>query len=138
MILFFDDEPVHMELWREELEREFGEVRMITMAGELLSFLEEDPPPSLDLFVFESMAPTPPSFDDARTEYGTRTGVSLFDLFRARYPEVPAILLTNVRDDPLLRRFNDPARRLGSGRKRDLGPKNLVKLARALGVKAEP
>ncbi len=135
MILFMDDEPGRVRPWVVALERAFGAgfVRLVPSAGLVLDELADLPVRSLDLFVCDLMLPTPAQLDDTEAEFGTRTGQRVFERFREKFPDVPAVVLTNARDDALFEQFQGPLN--WAYRKRDLVPTELVALARRLGVR---
>lgn len=132
MILFVDNEPVRIAPWVRAFEAAFGEVKLITDAQQAIAFLESEPRPPVDLLVWDLMMPTTGRLTDEETALGTRTGLVVHRVFRSRYPKVPAILLTNVRDDALLARYDSATDR--AGRKDRLTPRPAIALAREMGV----
>ncbi len=140
MILFVDDEGRRVAPWLEALEEAFGPVRLCVDPDAALVLLEADPRPEVRLLVWDLMMPTSGAgrLTDEETEYGTRTGVAVHRRFRELYPDRPAILLTNVRDDALIARYDQPDGPDRAGRKRHLVPSKLVALAEELGVARHP
>ena len=129
MILFVDDEPLRIRPWVKACEDAFNRhVELSTRVEDALDLFEAGA--AIDLLVWDLMMPRGP-FGDPDTEYGTRTGLLLLARFRESYLDNPAILLTNVRDDALFSRLGE-LEHVHVGRKRDLGPTELVEIARRL------
>src|SRR5689334_685673 len=105
MILFVDDEQRRMGAFIEELERSF-EVCFIKEVDEALFFFEENVT-SIDLLILDIMMPSGHVFRDVDTQYGLITGVYFYDRIRQWAPDLPVIILTNVTDERVMKRFNE-------------------------------
>ena len=137
MIYFVDDEPERIGAWVRLFRATFrGTVDVVPTAAEALHRLIEGEIEGLRLVVWDLMMPISGGLDPDETEFGTRTGLALFRRFRQRHPDVPSIVLTNVREDRLLAELNAMPN-VRAGRKCDLLPMDLVKVAQALGVQVE-
>lgn len=127
MILFVDNEPHRVVDWVDALTDEFGEGSVVFMdnAPEALGFIRSEECVPVDLLICDMMMPTGGDIDNEEAEYGTRTGVVVIREFRELFPDKPVIVLTNVRDDALMARYNQDNCR--AGQKRDVLPLPLVK-----------
>lgn len=133
MILLVDDERGRIEPWYEALREAFGDVRVCERVGEALAIMSAEPRPRIDLLVWDLMMPVE-AVSEIEAAYGTRTGRVVHSRFRQLYPDKPAVLLTNARDDVLFGQITSASPLDLAGRKRDVTPNRLVELARKLGV----
>lgn len=138
-VVVVDDEITRIAPWTRRLKAELaadarGPVPLLVFPGvrETVDFVEgpEGFETPVGLFILDSMLPAGGPFTDAQTGYGLRTGGMLRSWLRSRYPEVPALMLSQ---------HQDPRSLLGElgpldvvYRKRDLMPAQLAEEARRL------
>jgi DNA-binding NarL/FixJ family response regulator len=127
MILFVDDEPRYSQRYLEELRRAYVVEYMgdADLAAHFLSDPEEAA--AVELLIIDLMMPHTRRFGEEETRCGLDTGLRLYERVRAQRPSLPVIVLTNVSEEAVIRRFNDePNCRFR--RKRDCLPTELVRL----------
>ena len=125
-ICLVDDEPHRILPWVQALKEAGYAVDQLVSPGEAIRAF--DAPVSRDvpdLLIWDLMMPPDDGVDAARTGQGTRTGLQVYEAYKARNPGGAAILLTHVRDDDLLARHNARPRER-AGRKRYVMPQTLV------------
>ena len=104
MILFVDDEPRYVHLFLEELKYTGLQYAYMRKVDDALDYIEENPG-AVQLLVLDIMMPPGRSFDSAQTRYGLDTGIRFFERVRRGSPDLPVIILTNVTDEKVARRF---------------------------------
>ena len=127
MILFIDDEPHHMQSYREALELEGYKS---TMAGGVKEGMEilVNSTAEIELVVLDIMMP-PEILGEEETERGLRTGVVFFPKIREILPDIPVIILTNVSDPKIIKSFEQEPN-TAFFQKMDLTPIRLVEVIR--------
>jgi CheY-like chemotaxis protein len=127
MILFVDDEPRYAQRYVEELSRAYAVeyVASTSLAIDLLVGQADE----VELLVLDLMMPHETAFDADETRDGIDTGLRLYERLRAHRPSLPVIVLTNVSDENVLRRFDDEPH-CWLRRKRDCLPQELLLLVR--------
>src|SRR5581483_4642005 len=109
MILFVEDEGSRVENDIEELRFCGYEVQLVTNVDQAIQFLEGRRS-EIDGVICDVMMPHDQHFSAEETRDGLRTGVKLFEWARARWPELPFVIFTNVRSEALRPRFeNEPS-----------------------------
>jgi CheY-like chemotaxis protein len=105
VILFVDDEIGQFENDVENLIRAGFEVHAVASVDEAMKFLNERHR-DVEGIICDIMMPHGAFFNGADTREGLRTGVKLFEWVRARWPETPFVVFTNIlRDKALWERF---------------------------------
>lgn len=104
MILFVDDEPRHMSPYVRQLTEAGLQVSFKDTVDEALEYIEGNPS-AVSLLVLDIMMPPGRSFDSAQTRYGLDTGIRFYERVRRHSPALPVIILTNVTDERVARRF---------------------------------
>jgi len=128
MILFVDDEPRYSSSYLRELRRTHvvEYLEDVDLAARLLVENEEA---EVELLILDVMMPPGRRFGEGETRDGLDTGLRLFERVRARRPSLPVIVLTNVTEEAVARRFDaDP--HCWFRRKRHCGPMDLARLVR--------
>ena len=106
MILFVEDEGSRVENDIEELRFCGYEVHLVTSVDQAIKFLEGRRS-EIDGVICDVMMPHDRHFSAKETRDGLRTGVKLFEWVRARWPELPFVIFTNVLSEGLRSRFED-------------------------------
>ena len=131
MIVFIDDEPDRIEPWIARTRQELGtDPLVLPSADKAQAWICRSAGLEIDLLVCDLMLPPTTQMDARRTEFGTRTGLLLVEEFRAIHPAVSVLILTNVLDDALVQRIQDPWIRVA--RKAEMLPSRFVEAAREL------
>jgi CheY-like chemotaxis protein len=105
VILFVDDEIYGLDNDVDNLTRAGFEVKIAATVDEAMAFLE-DRRGDVEGIICDIMMPHGAVFTGADTREGLRTGVKLFEWVRARWPETPFVVFTNIlRDKALWERF---------------------------------
>jgi CheY-like chemotaxis protein len=110
MILMIDDEPRGISSYKEELVLSGYRVVHERKVDDALRVLAREAAGLdlviLDLIILDIMMPPGEQFrDDEAVQMGLRTGVRLFESIRAKAPALPVIILTNVSDPRMVKRF---------------------------------
>jgi CheY-like chemotaxis protein len=100
MILFVDDEAFRMENDIEELRFRGYEVHLARTADEAVEFLQSNWR-GVSGVICDVMMPHGSRFTEEETRGGLRTGVSFFQWTRARWPNIPFVIFTNVSNEAL-------------------------------------
>ncbi len=106
MILMIDDEGDRIDNDIEWLRSSGYQVHLEQDVDQALKFLESHSP-VIDGVICDIMIPHGRTFSGQQTRDGLRTGVSLFELVRAKWPDLPFIFFTNSINQPLRRRFQE-------------------------------
>jgi DNA-binding NarL/FixJ family response regulator len=124
-ILWLDDEPHFLAEYANVISSDprFQLVRESSVDAAMAQIERTDFAP--DLLLWDMILP-PGQFDLVRTHRGLRTGEVFLEEFRKRFPDVPAILFTNVSKEEVLQRHGSPRGRSRALRKRDLLPEELL------------
>ncbi len=99
MILVLDDEPGRLTPWTKTLKKAYPEEVEILRDPEQAR--ERCKSGHVDLLIWDVMLPTPAEFDEADTDYGSRTGRVVYQALRYHAPQTPSIMFTNVLDEGL-------------------------------------
>ncbi len=110
MILFVDDEKRGIESYKEELDLQLKEslhTERTEWAGNVddALLLFEERAAEISLLVLDIMMPPGKSFGMDETQQGRRTGERFYERVRQRAPDLPVMILTNVRDPRVIERF---------------------------------
>ena len=108
MILFVDDEKRRMDNYERELVASGLEVSFQSDVDEAIRVYEESGD-RLELVILDIMMSPGLSFKDVDTEAGLRTGIRFYEKIRQKTPELPVMILTNVVDERLPKRFHPDA-----------------------------
>ena len=103
MILFIDDEARHMRSHLDELELSDFDVEFKQSVDEALDFFEDNFA-QIELIILDIMMPPGNRFKNI--DSGLRTGVHIYDKIRPAAPDLPIIILTNVSEEELAKRFH--------------------------------
>ncbi len=104
MILFIDDEKRHVSVYIEELRFSGYSITYRERVDEAVPFFTEQLA-KIDMVIMDIMMPAGQSFKDKETRYGLDTGLRLYEWVRERAPTLPVIILTNVTNEEVARRF---------------------------------
>ena len=104
MILMLDDERRIMSSYVEDLKLSGLDVEFSDDPEAALELLEGDAT-KVDLLILDLMMPPGERFEKVDTERGLRTGVRVYEAVRAMAPHLPVVILTNVSDPKIERRF---------------------------------
>ena len=104
MILFVDDEPRYSRPYLDKLCQQY-EVTYTGIIDDVMRLLREAGPGEVELLILDIMMPPSESFSDADTRDGLDTGIELFNRVREKHPRLPVIVLTNVTEETVARRF---------------------------------
>lgn len=108
MVLFVDDEKEWIEAYMYELQACKIEARFIRTIDDADKFLQKNFD-HVALLILDIMMPPGRIFSPGETDLGLRTGVKFYERIRKMAPELPIILLANVRDEKVKERFlNEP------------------------------
>lgn len=105
IVLFVDDEPEWVESYVDELQACAVDARLERSIDQADQFLRENLK-HIALLILDIMMPVGRTFAAWETELGLRTGVKFYERIRKRMPELPIIMLTNVRDEKVKDRFS--------------------------------
>jgi CheY-like chemotaxis protein len=106
IILFVDDEPEWIQAYKDELQiLAIGESHVIPTIDQADQFLREQSE-NIVLLILDIMMPPGRVVSSGEAELGLRTGVKFYEKIRKKMPELPIIVLTNVRDDKVKDRFS--------------------------------
>ncbi len=105
MILFVDDEKREVESYVRELQLSGFHVCFQNDVDSALRYFRENAE-NISILVLDLMMPAGSAFAKEDTDMGLRTGVRFYDSVRARAPDLPVIVLTNVSDESVARRFS--------------------------------
>lgn len=97
-VIVVDDEPERVEFMCKGLLPEQWEVQKYASAAAFVSILETGGAERPDVIVLDIMMPPPTTWNPKLSEFGTRTGMVLFELARCTWDDVPVFFLTNLRD----------------------------------------
>jgi CheY-like chemotaxis protein len=109
VILYVDDEPSYVDDYIEVLRASDYEVVTERNVDQAWKSFEENLAGIQLLVVDLMMAPAAP-FNAADTHGGLWTGVRFFEMARAKAPQLPIIILTNLHDDQIEQRFRSDER----------------------------
>lgn len=124
IVLFIDDEPSEMDSFKLELEMAGYQVVFKTKTDDAWVYFEQNED-SIGVVILDVMMPPGDFLGGEDTEGGLRTGALFYNKIRDKHPNVHVIILTNVSDASLVRRFaKDP--RCTFVRKEDVFPFQLV------------
>ncbi len=137
-ILWLDDEFFFLSMFVEAI-REDPEMslELVSNVDDALSFLEKPNTEKPDLLIWDMILPTG-SLSEVETEKGLRTGQVYFERFREIYPEVPAVLFTNVMVKNRIEQFNNPSQLTWVWRKRDLLPDEFLMIIKNIIQRKQP
>lgn len=137
MIVVVDDEAIRIKPWLRALHRAFGatQVRHYSDAADAIMAIR-DGRESIDLLIWDVMMPTPRNMTEEETRWSTRTGVAVYHAFCRHHADRPAIALTNVNDEALVRTLERKNHLIA--RKRSTDGEALVKLVETLLDRARP
>jgi len=105
IVLFVDDEPEWVESYVDELKARTVDARLERNIDQADQFLQKKLE-HIALLILDIMMPPGRIFSQGGTERGLRTGVKLYEKIRKNAPELPIIMLTNVRDEKVKERFS--------------------------------
>lgn len=139
-IVWLDDEPHSTAAYADELEESFQKrytLRRVRSALDALAYIaDRSSPPAL--LIWDMIVPPGDSLSLPETQNGLRTGEVLFTRFRQKWPNLAAILFTNIATPAVRQRFHAPDQHLFAAVKREFLPEDFVVLVeRALGLNAE-
>jgi CheY-like chemotaxis protein len=97
MILFIDDEPRSVNQYLDELRLSGYKVSFQKNVEGAVRCLDSGPQ-QINLIILDVMMPYGTVFRSEETEQGLRTGVVFYERIRAKAPDLPVIILTNVSD----------------------------------------
>jgi CheY-like chemotaxis protein len=120
-ILFIDDDS-YVQLWVDAAKEAGYQTRQSYTTDEAYQEAETWKP---DLVVLDIMMPPGTRYAHRKTQNGLRSGLFLLEDLRALDPDLPVLVLTNVRDDETLRQF-DSFQSLKIVQKRDSPPFDFV------------
>ena len=109
MILFVDDEKRRADNYVDELEESGEDVVLKVDVDKALGFFDKNIA-EINLLVLDIMMPYGSSFGDVDTESGIRTGVCFYKRIREKAPNLPVIILTNVKDPDVKGQFDNENR----------------------------
>jgi DNA-binding response OmpR family regulator len=92
-----DDEKHYTSTYCEDLQLEGVDVRFVNDVDTALQILETELH-TINLVILDLMMPPMKAFEGVDTQHGLRTGVRFYEALRARAPELPVMILTNVND----------------------------------------
>ena len=102
MILLIDDGIASMQPYRDALAIRGHDVRQVEDPAEALEYLDdEERRTDVQIILLDIMMP-PCDYSVSETRNGVKTGTFLFHDIRARCPDTPVIVLTNVVDEDIL------------------------------------
>lgn len=127
-VLFIDDEKRWIWPYIEELKAADFEVRHESNVDSAMRYLDSFRG-QISLLILDMMMSPGEHFSLEETSDGMRTGISLYDFIRRRMPDVPVIILTNVSDEGVRRRF-EKEEKTYFARKPDYFPNELVCLVK--------
>ena len=104
MILMLDDEPRIMSSYLEDLKLSGMDVEFYDDPKAALERIEVDAT-KVDLLILDLMMPPGERFENRDTERGLRTGVRVYEDVRVLAPNLLVVVLTNVSDPKIERRF---------------------------------
>ena len=105
IVLFVDDEPEWVESYVDELQARTVDARLERSIDQADQFLQKNLE-HIALLILDIMMPPGQMFSHGGTEQGLRTGMKLYEKIRKNAPELPIIMLTNVRDERVKKRFS--------------------------------
>jgi DNA-binding response OmpR family regulator len=109
MILFVDDETRSMDSYERELSDSGYDVSFQHDIDEAVRVCDEDGD-RIELVILDIMMPPGSSFKNVDTQTGLRTGLRFYEKIRQKAPELPIMILTNVLDETVAKKFNADAR----------------------------
>lgn len=104
MILFVDDESVHVDSYIQELRLTGYQVEHVSNVDDALGFLEKCID-KINLLILDIIVPPGLAFKSIDTALGLRTGIAFFERTRHIRPDLPVIILTNVSAPEVKERF---------------------------------
>ncbi len=119
LVLLVDDDKLLMQLYVGALERKGYKVKHCFEPDSALAFVKENGR-QIDAIILDVMMPPRKPYENEDTNGGLKTGIFLLRDLRKYCPNVPVVVLTNIRDpetldelgkDPeveVVRKFNCP------------------------------
>jgi CheY-like chemotaxis protein len=104
MIVFVDDEKRRASTYAEELNDAGYEIVIITQTDEALEFIENNAE-RIELLVLDIMMPPGKSLKGVDTQDGLRTGIYFSRVVERKLPNLPIVILTNVRAEDVDEQF---------------------------------
>ncbi len=107
MILFVDDENSYVDSYVQDLRLEGYRVEFQDChygPDAALEFLERNAD-QIDLLILDIIMPPGTVFENINTELSLRTGIAFFERARDIRSELDIIILTNVSDENVIKRF---------------------------------
>ena len=104
-ILFVDDEKRWITSYIDELKASGFKVHYEATIDSAIKFFDAHHE-RISLLILDIMMPPGEAFTLEETENGLRSGVLFYDVIRKKKPALPVILLTNISDDEVKKRFD--------------------------------
>jgi DNA-binding NtrC family response regulator len=104
IVLLIDDDNLPMKFYIKALEESGFTVKRFLGPDDVLDFMEKNAA-EIGVVVLDIMMPPGKRYKDENTKEGLRTGVFLFKDIRRMYPNIPVIVLTNVKNPETLCEF---------------------------------
>lgn len=105
MILIIDDEAREMDSYVRELKLSGYRVVFQKDVDDALEFLRQNLQ-DIRLVILDIMMPPGKAFKGENTRDGLRTGMFFYGRIREMAPDLPVVILTNVRDERVAKRFH--------------------------------
>src|SRR5262245_51220168 len=103
-ILFVDDEQRWVTSYIDELKYAGFTVHYKSTVDSAMEFFDDNHD-QLSLLILDIMMPPGSIFKFEETQDGLRAGVLFYDTIRMKNPSLPVIILTNVSDDKVKKKF---------------------------------
>ena len=108
LVLLVDDDKLPMQFYVKALEEKGFKVRHCLEPGSALEFVGEKGS-QIDAIILDIMMPPGDRYEHEHTNEGLRTGVFLLPDLRKYCPNIPVVVLTNVRNPDTLGLFKGKA-----------------------------